>query len=280
MTQCRASSRGLVWFLAGILGGASGATGSPHAPVSDQSQPDAVLVLDQAAQPSVAVSWDSQRGQPRRYELSSLAWGTPEERTPIGGNLTAYVAVGGTRVKSGAGFPDALTIRVGLHKIDAARPLFPGIRSPGVVELELRGVRFEGPAVGIEESLLQHMTYAADDVLSCGLPLDNVDMFNFASWTDTLNNQITATRARWGVIGTSEDPTENAAERGDARIVTEADGSLTLRVVFPYRLLRHKLDPWGLETPGTFFEPQSFHVEFEAVTPEVALTQFGIEPSR
>ncbi len=60
--------------------------------------------------------------------------------------------------------------------------------------------------------------------------------------------------ARPGVLG---------APAVSAHATTEPDGSITLDVEFPYAILRHVLDPWHSEIPGTFVEPIHFHFEVE-----------------
>ncbi|MFG0259690.1 MAG: hypothetical protein ACF8LK_04980, partial [Phycisphaerales bacterium JB041] len=54
------------------------------------------------------------------------------------------------------------------------------------------------------------------------------------------------------------------------------DGSVSMDLVLPYRLLRHKGDPWALEVPGTFFEPFHFDVEFQVLPRDVAELE-GVE---
>jgi len=46
---------------------------------------------------------------------------------------------------------------------------------------------------------------------------------------------------------------------------TDADGAITMQARIPYELFRHVRDPWLRVQPGTFFEPQHFHVEFESL---------------
>jgi len=47
--------------------------------------------------------------------------------------------------------------------------------------------------------------------------------------------------------------------------LADADGAITMQARIPYELFRHVRDPWLRVQPGTFFEPQHFHVEFESL---------------
>ena len=234
--------------------------------------PSMFLVNDERV-PHLAVSWATNGGEVVRYE-ADLPYAAPAERVPIGGNLRAFVAVGGTRLDKGVGHPDGIIIRVGFDKADEQRLMFLDIAHGSFIEVELRNLAFISPGLPRPDSLLQHLQYRTDDILACGLPTDQADMYNLASLTDDLGGSIAPTRGRFGALNGS------SGADAESRLVVEPDGSVTMRLRFAYRLLRHQSDPWRLELPGTFFEPSHFHVEFEAVPQAVGITQFGLSAPR
>lgn len=236
------------------------------------------VVVDTREKPRIEVSWTVRDGTERTLKSPQLEYTGTDRMTPIGGNAEAFVAVGGARVEFGAGNPAGAVVRVGLSKIDVNRAIFPDPHPHSEVTIRLSGVHFISPAVPREDSVVQHMRYNQDDVSQCGLPPDAIDMFNLASRADDLNGKVTPDRGRFSAIGTSEEPAADDQKQGDVRFETDESGGLTMTIRFPYRLLRHKLDPWFLETPGTFFEPQQIFIEFEVVSPYVALTEFGLDP--
>ncbi len=254
---------------------ATASLGQASVPASSGMSPavSSMFLVDDERVPHLSVSWTTNSGKVVEYE-ADLPYAAPAERVPIGGNLRAFVAVGGTRLDKGVGHPDGIIIRVGLDKEDDQRLMFHDIAYGSFVEVELRNIAFISPGLPRPDSLLQHLKYNTDDILACGLPTDQADMYNLASLTDDLGGSIPRTRGRFGVL--------NAASSPDAvtRLVVEPDGSVTMRVRFAYRLLRHQSDPWRLELPGTFFEPSHLHIEFEAVPWAIGVTQFGLAAPR
>jgi len=261
-------------MLAVMFSGAACVGQAAYPPVSDRPAAHTGLFLvDDARVPRVFVTWTTNDGKVARCE-ADLPYAAPAERVPIGGNLLAFVAVGGTRLDKGVGHPDGIIVRVGLDKADEQRLMFLDIAHGSFIEIELRNVAFIAPGVPRPDSLLQHLEYRPDDILACGLPTDQADMYNLASLTDDLGGTIPRTRGRFGAISPS------SGQDGMSRLTVEPDGSVTMRLRFAYRLLRHQSDPWRLELPGTFFEPSHLHVEFEAVPQAVGVTQFGLPALR
>lgn len=266
--------RVIIPTLAATIAGAAALGHAAHPPgwVGSKAHPGLFLV-DDARVPRVTVTWTTNGGRVAKCE-ADLPYAAPAERVPIGGNLLAFVAVGGTRLDKGVGHPDGIIVRVGLDKADEQRLMFLDIAHGSFIEIELRNVAFIAPGVPRPDSLLQHLEYRPDDILACGLPTDQADMYNLASLTDDLGGTIPRTRGRFGVLGPS------SGEDAVSSLTVEPDGSVTMRLRFAYRLLRHQSDPWRLELPGTFFEPSHVHVEFEAVPEAVGITQFGLPTPR
>ena len=230
-----------------------------------------LFLVDDERVPHLSVSWTTKDGKVARCE-AELPYAAPAQRVPIGGNLLAFVAVGGTRLDKGVGHPDGIIVRVGLDKADEQQLMFLDIAHGSFIEIELRNIGFISPGLPRPDSLLQHLEYRPDDVLACGLPTDQADMYNLASLTDDLGGTIPRSRGRFGVLSPS------SSQDATSRLTVEPDGSVTMHLRFAYRLLRHQSDPWRLELPGTFFEPSHLHVEFEAVPEVVGITQFGLTP--
>jgi len=119
-----------------------------------------------------------------------------------------------------------------------------------------------------------------DDVEACGLTIDQTEMFNLASDHDDMGGSILPSQTRYSslVIESAASDGEAAQQDGAARswVWVEDDGSVSMDLVLPYRLLRHKGDPWALEVPGTFFEPFHFDVEFQVLPRDIAELE-GVE---
>lgn len=213
------------------------------------------LVVDDTRIPHVRVSWKTESGEEvvlegdRRYQA-------PAERTPLGGNLDCFVALGGTRLDKQAGDPDGAIVRIGLYKRDPVKPLFEGLVSDSSIEIVLSNIVFDKRAIVRPETGVQHIKYSPDALAECGLAGAAFELYNTVSPTDTLKGSITADNGRLGVL---------AHDGGTFTVTPEPDGSYTLRATVPYALLRHVKDPWHLTKPGTFLEPLHFHLEYEAV---------------
>jgi len=232
--------------------------------------------------PTLDISWVDAMGRDHQHSVK-LPYTEAEERVRIDQNLEVYVSVGGTRLEVGAGHPLGVVVRIGVYKADQYAPLFGSIDPASPIEIELHGVRFKGQPVPRPESIIQHLSYAIDDIIACGLTKEYANMYNLASEEDTLNRRAVGDRGRSGIIRTDSRDFDGeeviSRQAGTARIGIEPDGSISLWASLPYQLLRHRGDPSKLDLPGTFFEPYYFHLEFEAVPADVAEREFGIEIS-
>ncbi len=219
-----------------------------------------LLLPDLESPPTVALAWATREGE--RVDLERVApYAGDAGREPLGENIEVFAAIGGTRLSKSAGHPDGLIVRVGFYKADPTAPFFRDIPEGARVHFELRGVRVNQPARPRLESVVQHLKFSLSDLAECAIPDDAREQFNLYSETELLNDRITpGVDARPGVL----------SREASIRAGTEADGSITLEGEFPYALLRHQLDPWKSETPGTFVEPIHFHFEVELL-PEATM---------
>lgn len=223
-----------------------------------------LLLVDPAAVPEVEIRWIGRDGDLREY-AGARPYGSDAERSYLGGNLDAFVAVGGTRLVKGAGHPRGVVARVGFYKHDAGRALFESVTRDSEFEIRVSGLRFNQPVDASPWSGVQHLKYAEEDLESCGLPGDAREQFNIASPDDTLNNRVRpGVDARLGVLDGSED------SLGLIDVIEEEDGSITAVAWFRYPALRNLRDPWQSDLPGTFLEPIHFHIEFEVLPDGVA----------
>jgi hypothetical protein len=235
-----------------------------------------LLLVDDSAHPTAEIRWTDASGTTTRY-AADFAYTGDQGRAPMGGNIEAFVAVGGTRLTKGAGHPGGAIVRVGFYKADKARPWFTGITSDTEITVRLTGVRFNQPVDADPRSVVQHLKYDLGDMESCGIPGDARDQFNTADPADTLNSRTRpGVDARLGSLAV--DPEEPAPGRGDrssdtgspaplgtASITLRGDDTADLQIAFRYPALRNLRDPWKSDLPGTFLEPVHFHVEFEAL---------------
>jgi hypothetical protein len=228
-----------------------------------------ILLADDTVIPRATVEWQRADGQRVRLH-ASLPYASPDERTTLGANLEAYVALGGARLERGAGHPDGAIVRLGIWKVDRERWLFEEIAHGSTVVLELRNVRFNQDVTPDNSTLHHRMKYKVDDVLACGLTIDQTEMFNTVSATDDMGGKILPTQLRHASL------TGQSPEAGRAVAWVEPDGTVSIRAELPYRLFRHKGDPWALEVPGTFFEPYEFDIEVEVLPRDIAAAE-GVE---
>lgn len=230
-----------------------------------------LLLADDTRLPQVRVQWEKSDGSLIEYE-ATLPYASPSDVARLGENVRAFIALGGSRLEKGAGHPDGAIVRVGLEKADRTRLFFTDIAHGADVTIELTGVFFNQPTVPDPETIVHRLEYKVEDVEACGLSVDQTEMFNVASEDDTMGGMILPRQVRFASLDGSSDG------EGDVRVWIAADGSLSMRAVIPYRLLRHKGDPWGLEVPGTFFEPFRFDLEYQVLPTEIAEAE-GVTPS-
>lgn len=249
---------------------------------SEVSREPLWIVVDE--HPTLNISWVDATGRDHRHSVK-LPYTEADERVRIDQNLEVYVSVGGTRLEVGAGHPLGVVVRLGVYKADEYAPMFGSIDPASPIKIELHGVRFkgEGRPVPRPESIIQHLSYAIDDIVACGLTKEYANMYNLASEEDSLNHRAVGDRGRLGIIRTDSRDFDGeeviSRQAGTAKIGIEPDGTISLWASLPYQLLRHRGDPSRLDLPGTFFEPYYFHLEFEAVPEDVAEREFGIERS-
>ncbi|MEQ8771032.1 MAG: hypothetical protein RIB60_11050 [Phycisphaerales bacterium] len=225
----------------------------------------ALLLVDPERTPRVEMSWQREDGG--RVELEGdRAYSSDLGRTPLGENVSCYVAVGGSRLLKGAGHPEGAIVRVGFYKENGAKAFFDGLGAGGRVRVRLSNVAFNQPVDPQPATIVQHLKYAIEDLESCGLPGSARDQFTTVNPEETLNDRIRPGEdTRAGALSGEE------GSMGTASLVREDDGTVTMEIEFAYPLLRHMSDPWQSDLPGTFLEPIHFHVEFE-VLPK------GVEP--
>lgn len=226
-----------------------------------------MLLVDAEATPEVTLRWTTSDGEERRL-AGVRAYGTDNDRTDLGGNISCYVAVGGTRLSKGAGHPRGAIVRVGFYKLENAKPFFDGITRGSRFTVELNGVRFNQPVAPQLDTLVQHLKYAAEDLEACELPGDAREQFNLVSRVDTMNGRTQpGIDTRMGGLDGGDDSFGEA----EVRVAEDDAAEVSMSLTFSYPALRNIRDPWRSDLPGTFLEPYHFHVEFE-VLPE------GVEP--
>lgn len=245
-----------------VLGDSAASAGAPEsaaqAPGGARPTPG-LLFVDTTRAPTATISWTTMAGERREFS-DVFAYAVDADRRAIGGNLTCFAAVGGTRIGKGAGHPQGSVVRVGFYKADPGKPMFDGVGPGTEITVTLHGVRFNQPVDAYAASVIQHLKYDRGEMQACGIPGDAREQFNTADPLDTLNN-----RTRPGVdalLGTL-DGSEDAL--GTARLTVDDEHTATMEVTFQYRALRNLRDPWKSDLPGTFLEPIHFHLEFEAL---------------
>ncbi len=216
-----------------------------------------LLLPDMDAHPRLEISWQTSAGE--RIELSGVRPYTGDAgRESLGENIDAFTAVGGTRLSKSAGHPAGLILRAGFYKADPTAPFFRDIPEGGTIRVRFTAIRVNQPAIPRLESVVQHLKFSLTDLETCAIPNDAREQFNLYSETELLNARVTpGVDARPGVLDGSS--TSDAV----TRVWVEDDASIALEVEFPYALLRHILDPWDSQVPGTFVEPIHFHFELE-----------------
>jgi len=240
---------------------ASSALASPDAPPQETATPAlrGLLLVDSEIHPTVSITWTGTQGTVYAH-TGQRQYRADADRTPLGGNISCYAAIGGSRLAKAAGHPDGAIVRVGFYKINNAKPFFDGVSADTQITATLKGIRFNQPVKTNAESIIQHIKYDRGEMLACGLPGDAREQFNLVSPTDTINDRVKpGIDTRQGVLDGSSDSMGN----GIARV--EQDGSVTMSLTFRYPVLRNLRDPWKSDLPGTFLEPYHFHIEFEVL---------------
>lgn len=224
---------------------------------------DPMFLVDDSKQlPHVVISWPTRDGDQVKL-VCDRPYRSPNEREFLDRNLECFVALGGTRLDRGIGHPRGAILRVGFYKKDTTKPMFDDIADGAMIDVTLSKVFFTDAPAPRLQTALQHVKFMAADLVSCGLGGEAVDQFNTVSLTDTLYGKITPSNGRMGGL-------DGEAGHGKIDFTVEPDGSVTLHAKLPYGQLRHVKDPWKRSAPGTFTEPQHFHVEVEVLPKKVA----------
>jgi len=223
-------------------------------------EPSAVMLLvDAASQPTLTISWTTNEGIPVSL-TAQLPYASDNQRVHMGENIDAFVAVGGTRLVKGAGHPRGIIVRAGFYKHIPFKPFFADVNPHTEFTVTLEDVRFNQPIDVNPLSGVQHLKYAPDDILSCGLPIDAGEQFNTANPDDALNGRVRPDiDTRLGILDGSD------ASLGSFSITESTDDTASMTATFSYAALRNIRDPWDSTIPGTFLEPMHFHLEFEAL---------------
>src|SRR5690606_25197926 len=113
--------------------------------------------------PKVTVVWPTRDGEEIRLQ-GTRPYRSPGDKKPLGHNIDAYVALGGTRVDRGLGDPDGATIRVGLYKRDIRRPFFENIAGDAQITITVEGIYMNQPVAPRPETSLMHLQYMLSDL--------------------------------------------------------------------------------------------------------------------
>lgn len=253
--------------------GTGGAAGSqPVAPLPAAPARTKSFLLDNTKKPRVRISWPCSDGTTTTLE-GEREYEAPKQASPIGGNLSAYVALGGNRGDLGLGTPGAVDVRVGFYTIDKKKPMFEHIAANASVTIEFEGITFNQPAEARVMTTMQHLTFAGNDrVLGCAADPGLLATYNTMDPDENLRGRMTKRNGRPGVLAGGEVGTgdvgkgKKADEKSRGAMVTyvtDAAGAVHMKAVIPYPLFKHADDPWLTSNPGDFVEPVHFHIEFE-----------------
>lgn len=221
--------------------------------------PSPVFLIDSEHHPHISVSWPQRGGGVATVE-GDREYLAPNDKTPLGKNLSCYVALGGNRGDYGLGRPGAVDVRVGFYRTEKSRLFFDDLADGGAMTIIFSGVKFNHPARAIPETMVMHLKFEdPNNVLGCAGAPELLATWNTYSPDETMGGRLTHRNGRRGVLG--------PGNKAGASVVFEADeaGVLTMKAVIPYALLKHADDPWMRSNPGDFIEPVHFHLEFEAV---------------
>lgn len=217
-----------------------------------------ILLADDTKTPRVEVSWPTRDGKvtelkgERRFQSSA-------QKSTLGPNLDCYIALGGTRLGKGMADPNGAVVLVGLYKKDATKPLFENIADNASVTVALRGIAMSKPAVPRPKTAMMHLRYMLSDLQACGLSGNARNLFNTYDPDDPIIAKAAGGSVRPGCLDGKK------PDHGSVETKVEADGTISIKFIVPYALLRHTQDPYQRTNPGGFFEPNHFHAEVELV---------------
>lgn len=214
--------------------------------------------------PHVSIEWPREDGSVVKLE-ADREYLAPNDKTPLGKNISCYVALGGNRGDYGLGRPNAVDLRVGFYKNEKGKLFFEGLADDAAITVVLSGIEFSQAARGEAETMMQHLKYEdPNDVLGCAGDPELLATWNTYSKEETLAGRLNKRNSRPGSLGA--DNTTGAK----VTFETGEDGRVTMTAVIPYALFKHADDPWLRSGPGDFVEPVHFHLEFEAVEKSAA----------
>jgi hypothetical protein len=226
-------------------------------PASSWSGP--VFLLDSEHHPHVRVSWPCEDGTTTAIE-ADREYTAPNDRTPLGKNLSCYVGLGGNRGDYGLGRPGAVDVRVGLYKVDKGKPLFEHLAPASAVTVVYSGLKFTAPAKALPETTVQHLKFEdPNNVLGCAGDPQLLVTWNTFDPHETMGGRLNRRNGRAGALG------EKNTSGAKVTFETDKDGLVTMTAVIPYALFKHADDPWLRSEPGDFIEPVHFHIEFEVM---------------
>jgi len=225
----------------------------------------------------MTVRWTTNHGE--REVSGAMIYGPPlggeileGDTKGEAGNVRAYLALGGSRVDTGAGHPNGIVIRTGLTKVDSAKPFFEDIKAGGMIEISIEGVALNQPIKYHEGTGIMHLKYAIGDLLACSLPGTARNQYLLSDPKDTLGGRVVA-----GVNATPGALSGDSEWGGSFEVLIDEHDPTRMGFVVrvPFGLLRHLQDPWESTLPNTFFEPIHLHAEAELL--QVHATPFDRE---
>lgn len=241
-----------------------------------ESQPDSVpatnhgiLLADESVMPMVTIRWMSSEGE--QMLSGQLPYGAPKggeilEGADTGSNIRAYLALGGSRVDTGAGHPKGAVIRVGLTKLENSRPFFEDILPGTSIWIDVDGVVMSDPIMYHDGTGMMHLKYSIGDLEACALPGTANNQYLLSDPTDTLGGRVEAgVNATPGGLSGSEGESSQSVGSFDVMVDVQDPERVSYRVRVPFGLLRHLQDPWESVLPNTFFEPIHLHAEAEVL---------------
>lgn len=230
---------------------------------------NSILLADESALPTVTIRWMTKEGE--RVLSGQLPYGAPKGGEILDGagaesNIRAYLALGGSRVDTGAGHPKGAVIRVGLTKVENSQPFFEDIVPGTSIYIELQGVVMADPIKYHDGTGMMHLKYSIGDLEACALPGTANNQYLLSSPDDTLGGRVDAgVNATPGGLSGSEGESSQSVGSFDVVVSSENPVQLSYSVRVPFGLLRHLQDPWESVLPNTFFEPIHLHAEAEVL---------------
>jgi hypothetical protein len=218
-----------------------------------------ILLADTTRTPHISVSWPNRDGKVATIS-GDRPYRSQGDKSPLGPNLEAYVALGGTRLERGLAHPDGAIVRMGLYKTDPARLFFENIAENAEITVTLSNLAMSRPAAADPKTGLIHLRYMLSDLAACGIDSTGRNLLATADPEDPLKATTTPESVRLGALDGVDRPGER---HGSVTAIVQQDGTSTVVFRIPYTLLRHIRDPYQRTNPGGFFEPQHFHVEIE-----------------